>query len=108
MCPRALTRSLSFPLVRRSSEKSRAVFRVKNTVDDGKRVEHPSHAVEVVVGLRDRPDCVSSVAAKPRPDPLVAPEVFLKEGLAILDIATKPLGELGGVIEIEISISMSN
>ena len=85
-----------------------SVSRVKNIVDDGKRVEHPSHAVEVVVGLRDRPDCVSSVAAKPRPDPLVAPEVFLKEGLAILDIATKPLGELGGVIEIEISISVSN
>ena len=62
----------------------------------------------MVVSLRDRLGCVGGVAAKPRPDPLVAPEVLLEEGLAILDIVTKRLGELGGVVEIEISISMSN
>ena len=59
----------------------------------------------MVVGLCDRLDCVGGVAAKPPPDPLVAPEVLLEEGLAVLDVAAKRLGEPGGVVEIEISIS---
>lgn len=62
----------------------------------------------MVVGLRYRLDYDGGVATKPRPDPLVAPEVLLEEGLAVLNITAKRLGELGGVVEIEISILRSN
>ena len=62
----------------------------------------------MVVGLRDRLDFVGNIATAPRPDPFVAPEVFLEEGLVVLDIAAKRPGELSGVVEIEVRISMSN
>ena len=62
----------------------------------------------MMVGLRDRLDILSDVAAKPRSDPLVAQEVLLDEYLAVLSVAAKHLDELGGVVEMEISISMSN
>ena len=69
---------LARPLVARGVESSGP--RVENIVDDGERIEQPSHKVEIMVSLRDRLDRVGGVAAKPRPDPLVAPEVFLEEG----------------------------
>ena len=67
-----------------------------------------AHEIKVVVDLCDRLDFVGGVAAKPRPNPLVAPEVLLEEGLAVLNVAARRLGELGGVVEIEIRISMSD
>ncbi len=60
----------------------------------------------MVVGLCNRLDCVGGVTTKLRLDPLVAPEVLLEEGLAVLDIAAKRLDEPGSVVEIETSISI--
>ena len=87
---------------------SNATSRVEDIVDDGERVKQPSYEVEMVIGLRDRLDCIGGVATKPRPDLLVAPEILLEKGLAVLDVAAKRLGEPNGVVEIEISTSISN
>ena len=69
-----------------------SVSRVEDIVDDGECVEQLSHETGLVVGLCYRFDRVGGVAAEPRPNPLVAPEVLLGEGLGVLSVAAKRLG----------------
>ena len=69
-----------------------SVFRVKDIVDDGECVEQLSRETGLVVGMCYRLDCVGGVAAEPRPNPPVAPEVLLEEGLGVLNVAAKRLG----------------
>jgi|AntDeeMetagen285_2_1112576.scaffolds.fasta_scaffold09901_2 hypothetical protein len=56
-----------------------------------------------MIGGGDGVDLGGGVAAEPRADPLVAPEVFLEEGLAVLDIAAERTCEPGGVVEIDLA-----
>ncbi|RJT07088.1 hypothetical protein [Halococcus sp. IIIV-5B] len=77
-------------------------------IDDGECVEQPSHEIELVVGLCYRLDCVGVIDSEPRPNPLVAPEVLLEEGLVILSVAAKRLGNLGSMVKMNINISMSS
>ena len=68
------------------------VSRVEDIVDDGECIDQLSHETGLVVGLCYRLDCVGGVAAELRPNPLVAPEILLEEGLGGLNVAAKRLG----------------